>query len=69
LQNTTSPIHEDQTRASRVLPSDVIVGNIPDSISTPNICSEYTYPKKEIPELQKDGYEVQDEIGHLRILQ
>ena len=53
LQNTTSPVHEDQTRASRVLPSDVIVGNIPDSISTPTISSEYTYPKKEITELRK----------------
>ena len=65
LQNTTCPVHEDQARASRVLPSDVIVGNIQDSISTPHISSEYTYPKQDIPELRKDGYEVQDEIGQV----
>ena len=65
LQNTTSPVHEDQTRASRVLPSDVIVGNIQDSISIPHISSKYTYPKQEIPELQKDGHEVQDEIAQV----
>jgi hypothetical protein len=62
---TTSPVHEDQARASRVLPSDVIVDTIQDSISTPHISSEYTYPKQEIPELRKDGYEVQDEIGQV----
>ena len=67
LQNTTCPVHEDQTRASRVLSSDVIVGNIQDSISTPHISSEYTYPKQDIPELRKDGYEVQDEIGQVSL--
>jgi hypothetical protein len=65
LQNTTCPVHEDQARASRVLPSDVIVGTIQDSISTPHISSEYTYPKQDIPELRKDGYEVQEEIGQV----
>jgi hypothetical protein len=48
-----------------VLPSDVIVGNIQDSISIPHISSKYTYPKQEIPELQKDGHEIQDEIAQV----